>query len=148
MQLGNILAGASQPIIYRSVKFRVLVSGPGLQQKSATAEAVLCFVDEEARHEADRQALLYLRGKYAEQPIPPEELEDEQYYRFLSAALRDKDNPVAAFCPVEDLCKLRSALIAKQISWLLKEYRRFVQDEYPELASPEQQQALVDQARP
>jgi len=93
---------------------------------------------EDARCEADRAARDYLQAKYADRPLLPGELDDEQNLRFLMAALRDKDNPVAAFCPVADVDKLRSALIAKQISWLFRQYKRFVANEYREVLSNEE----------
>jgi len=146
MQLGNILTTASQPVVGRLISFQVLVSPPGQPQKSAKAEAMFAFVDEDARHESKRLARMYLEGKYKNRPIPDDELVEEEYYWFLMAALRDKEDPTRAFCPNEDYPKFRQALILRPIRRLLMAYDAFVDDEYPELATEEQRTALAGEA--
>jgi len=150
MQLGNILSTATQPVVAKPVRFRVLVSPPGEPQRHAVAEAVLAFVDEDARHESKRLAVLGLKSKEPYRsgtPIPEDELIEEEFYRFLMVALRDKDDPAQQFCPNSDYPRFRQALILRQVRWLLGQYDAFVNEEYPELLTKDQQEALLQEAQ-
>lgn len=142
MKLGNILSTAAEPVATKEIKFRVLVSGPGVAQKTAQARAVWAFVDEAARLESVRKARAALEGK----PHEESDLDEERTYWFLLAALRDADDPVSQFCPDSDIQKFKSAILLPQIHRLTAEYRKFIADEYPELASPAQQAQLREQA--
>lgn len=138
MQLGNILSTATDPVVCKPVKFRVLGADSTGKPVSAQAEAVLTFVSEAARLEADA---------LAGQSLPPGgTLGQEKTYWFLMAALRNKANPAQQFCPNAEIDKFRAALIGEQVIWLKGQYDRFVSDEYPELASAEQQDELLGQA--
>lgn len=138
MQLGNILSTATEPVVCKAVKFRVLGEDQQGRQVSTEAEAVLVFVSETARIEAEALAAHSLG--------PGGTLGQEKVYWFLMAALRDKDNPARRFCLNAEIDKFRSALIAEQVIWIKGQYDRFVQDEYPELATAEQQDELAEQA--
>lgn len=139
MQLGNILSTAAEPVATRIVEFQVLAQMPDGRQGKAIAKAALAFVSEAARQDARRSAVENLsRGG---------DLDEEENYWLLLAALRDADNPVAQFCPNTDIAKFKAAIIVHQVRWLLREYRRFVEDEYPELLTPEQKKQIEDEAR-
>lgn len=149
MQLGDIFESDSVPVVGREVKFHVLKSPPGEPQRQALAEAVFWFVDEPTRHESARFADEYLRNDplYKKHGIIPEDRRtDEECYAFLIRALRDKDDPTRAFCPPNEYAAFRKALIAPVVAYLMSEYKKYVADEYPELATPEQVEELVDQA--
>lgn len=148
MQLGSILSSAREPLVCKPVKFQVLAEDERQLPVKATAEAVLAFVSEEAREESRRYACEYLeQHDYKGKPIPADALEQEEARFFLLMALRDKDDPSRLFCPRAEYARLRRALIARQVTWLIETYQQFVLDEYPELATPEQQKELDDQAQ-
>lgn len=137
MQLGNILSTARDPVVCKPVSFWVLGEQDGKQVR-AKAEAVLAFVNESARAEALRMAAASIK--------PGVEPAAEEAYWFLLAALRDRDDPSRQFCPNAEIGTFRSALILDQVVWLKREYAIFVRDEYPELATAEQQSGLIEQA--
>lgn len=148
MQLGQILEEAAVPVVGREVTFHVIDTKDGVQRQ-ARAEAVLHFVDEPMRHEADRHADEWLRNDplYKKHGIVPEtKRREEEYYTFLIRALRDKDDPTKPFCSIGDYPKFRKALVSRVVTYLLSQYQAYVADEYPELASPEQTEGLVEQA--
>lgn len=139
MNLGSILQNPSEPVVSRVVEFHVLTMTPDGTQGRAKARAALVFVSEAQRQDALRDAAANLpRGG---------NLEDEENYWVLMAALRDADNPVMPFVPGNDVKMLKSALIIHQVRWLIREYKRFVDDEYPELITIDQKQDLEEQAR-
>ncbi len=147
MQLGNILRTATDPVVARPITFRVLGTDSAGKQTSAQAEAVLAFVPESLREEHKQRAREYLEnGDYKGKQIPIDVLIEEEYRWFVLAVLRDKDDPSRPFCPASEYPTFRSAIIMEQVAWLREQYRAFVKDEYPELATKEQQDALVGAA--
>lgn len=149
MQLGNILSTAAEPVVGRVVEFRVLGTDQSGRQVSARAEALLTFVDEERREETKRFAREYLEAhdfKGSERGVPFDVLSDEEIRCFIFAALRDKEMPDRQFCPNTDYGRFRRALIVEQVRWLKLQYDKFVEDEYPELATKKQQEELLEQA--
>lgn len=149
MQLGDILDGGAEFYpVGRPVTFHVLRQPLGGLQDKARVEAVLYFVDEPARHEADAHADKVLRADplYRDTGIPSQKRTEEEYYTFLVRALRNKDNPAEPFCPLADYPKFRKSLVSDVVSYLLREYKRYVADEYPELATPEQVAEVVEEA--
>lgn len=150
MQLGNILTTATNPVVCKPVKFKVLGRDPEGKQVQAQAEAVWAFVSEDDRQEAKRLALAGLRERPEYRrgdAIPVDVLTDEECYRILMVALRDKDDPSRQFCPNAEYAKFRSAILLDQVNWLLRSYREFVADEYPELVTVEQHEGLTEEAR-
>lgn len=150
MQLGSILDGGVEfHAVGREVKFHILRQPIGGRQDKGLAEAVLYFVDEQSRHEADRHADEALR----EDPlykkhglIPADKRREEEYYAFLVRALRNKDNPAEPFCPLQDYQKFRRAVVSDVVTHLLREYKRFVRDEYPEILTAEQAAEIAEEA--
>lgn len=157
MQLGDILDGGAEFYpVGREVEFHVLKHSlealgeerAGERQHKARVKATLRFVDEQLRHEGDAQADKVLRADplYRESGIPPQKRTEEEFYCFLIRALRNSDNPAEPFCDLKDYAKFRRALVSEVVSYLLREYRRYVADEYPELATPEQVAEVVEEA--
>ncbi len=167
MQLGDILDGGAEfHPVGREVEFHVLKNTyehvsdekiaedrvvPGVvgeRQHKARVKATLRFVDEQLRHEGDRQADRFLRESplYQDGVIPPQKRTEEEFYCFLIRALRNSDNPAEPFCELKDYARFRRALVSEVVSYLLREYKRYVADEYPELATPEQVAEVVEEA--
>lgn len=147
MQLGNILAGATQPVVCKPVAFHVLGVGVDGKQVKVKAEAVFRFVDEAEREDLRRKSRAYLEDKdYKGQSVPADAAREEYLRYFLMSALRDKDDPARAFCPEGEYSRFRAALIREQVLWLHSAYDQFVSDEYPELLTEEQQKDLSKQA--
>lgn len=146
MQLGNILSTASDPVVGKPVKFRVLGEKDG-RQVSAQAEAVLAFVDEDKRQEHKRLAREWLESHdYKGKSVPMDVLVEEEYLWFVLAALKNKDDPSQQFCLNKDYATFRRAVVMEQVVWLKSRYDAFLRDEYPELATPQQQEDLLNQA--
>lgn len=147
MQLGNILAGATESVRSAPVKFRVLGDSPEGGQVSAQAEAIMVFVSEDAREKYRQKAREWLESHdYKGKPVPAIVLDEEENRWFLMAALRDKDDPSRAFCPEAQYELFRKALIAQQMTYLFRLYHEFIKAEYPELATDEQKEALLNEA--
>lgn len=147
MQLGNILSTATEPVVCKSVKFRVLGEDQQGRQTSGQAEAVFAFVNEDRREEYKRLAREWLeQGDFKGKEIPIDVLTEEEYRWFLMAALRDKDAPQKQFCPNGEYEKFRKALILRQVTRLLAGYNDFVEAEYPELLTDDKQADLREQA--
>lgn len=141
MQLGNILATAQTPIVYRVIDFHVLGMTPDGKQSKVKAQAALGFVSEAERLESKRLAAQHRKAG--------DDLAEEEYYWFLLAALRDAEDPTRAFCAADaqGIAMFRASLVLDQVRWFLRQYDKFVLDEYPEMATPEQQKTLIEEAK-
>lgn len=148
MQLGNILSGAREPLVCKPVSFQVLHEGDQGQLLKVKAEAALAFVSEDRREESRRLAREWLATHdYKDKVIPADVLDEEENRWFLMLALRDKDDTSRQFCSRSDYGLFRKAVIAAQLSYLFRVYQQFVSDEYPELATPEQQKQIEGEAK-
>ncbi|MFO0578699.1 MAG: hypothetical protein U1A78_32250 [Polyangia bacterium] len=149
MQLGSILEAGEFHPVGREVTFHILRTSPEGKQDKARVTAVLHFVDEALRHEADRHADEWLRADplYKKTGIVPlEKRREEEFYAFLIRALRDKDDVTQPFCPLADYYKFRKALVSDVVSYLLRAYKAYVRDEYPETVTEQQAGELVEEA--
>lgn len=148
MQLGEILASASVPVVGRSVRFHVLKRNPDGTQSQALADATLLFVDESARHEADRFAEQFLRDSplYKSGFPPADKRRDEEIYSFLMRSLRDSCDKARPFCMPSDYETFRRALVAPVVQYLMNEYNQYLREEYPEILTPEQGEQLIGEA--
>ncbi len=145
MQLGNILTTATNPVVCKPVKFKVLGRDPEGKQVQVQAAAVFALVDEAAESESTRLAYAYLRDQ-KDQLGTDDDIRHVRDLWFLMAALRDSDDPQVQFCPNADFSKLRLALVKAQVKWLRGQYDLFQSEEYPELLTPEQKAALLEDA--
>lgn len=160
MQLGNILDGGAEFYpVGREVEFHVLKSvletrGEDLagERQYKTAECVKAtfrFVDEQLRHEADSHADEVLRANPLYRKtgiIPADKRREEEFYAFLLRALRNVDDPTEPFCPLKDYHLFRRALVADVVTYLLREYKAYVRDEYPEILTADQAAEIVEEA--
>jgi hypothetical protein len=108
-------------------------------------KAVLAFVDEKRRDEAMDAAETAIRRVYSDGNAPAEKRSNEIAYQVLVRALRDADDPRVQFA--ESVEQLRSALVQRVATHLYGEYLDFVDDEFPEVITPEQFADLVEQAK-
>lgn len=149
MQLGSILESGEFHPVGREVTFHVLRTSPEGKQDKARVTAILNFVDEALRHEADKHAEEWLKADplYKRTGIvPADKRREEEFYAFLARALRDKDDPTQPFCPLADYFKFRKALVSDVVTYLLRAYKEYVRDEYPETISEAQAGELVEEA--
>lgn len=150
MTLGDIFSeGESIKAVGRPVEFHLVRNG---RQYKCRAE--LYPVGEQARHEANRAALKYLRSLPAyrkqedgtEPPIPILELRHEETYKFLQAALRDADDANRQFVGADDYGGFRGSITAEQVGWLNREYERLMTEQYPEILGEQQRKEIEDEA--
>lgn len=133
MQLGTFLDGAkSRPAVTRPVKFKVGAKNTAAQPTSVEVEAVLAYVDEEERAAANIEAAAYLAKKFPGAPIPSAEQRNEESFRLLALALRDKSDPAKPFATA-GVDELRPVLLFAVASYLVAEYDDFARAEYAPL---------------
>lgn len=165
MQLGELLkTSPGVPCVVRRVKVQLLHVVAGLEHKTE-AEALLVPVNDVLSTAGEREARTYLerqdkdptspyRWTLAEDqqtevpgaPIPQDVLQAEVNRRFLLRCLRDVDNPRQPFVREADYATFRKALVPRQVEWLLAEYTRFLDEEYPETPKRGQWEALHEEA--
>ena len=150
MQLGQILndnsavACVGEPVTFW---LNVRDSSNRILKQKVTALLMPEKVD------ACRQAEQYLRTKpdWQEQngklsPIPSYVVTEEVDIRFLFAALRDADDPGRPLVEVANYERFRQGLVESTITALHREYKAFMEREYPEVVSATQMAKLKEQA--
>ncbi len=141
MRLGNILAQqGGVPETGRKVKFQFRTQDKQGHTQRHWCEAVILPLSEAERSEAEAAARSYAEDH------PQTVLGDEAAYRKLQKFLRDPEDLRACFFLEKELGQLRGGLVYKQVQWLLDEYQAHIEEEYPEVLSPEQTKALEDEA--
>ena len=71
---------------------------------------------------------------------------EEVDIRFLFAALRDADDPGRPLAEVANYERFRQGLVESTITALHREYKAFMEREYPEVVSATQMAKLKEQA--
>lgn len=130
MRLGDFIntAGAGTPAPTCPVSFKVIGLNSAGQQITGQANAVLVFISEKERQEAKREALLRMRELYKDQPIPSDQLSDEETYEILRCALRNPDDPRQKLGSTAELKMTIVEDVAKEI-W--RTYGVFLDEEFP-----------------
>lgn len=159
MQLGDLLRKEpGAPCVRHAVEFHVLHQVEGVEHKTK-ASAVFVPVPDSLQAQARERARTFLqlqdndpdspyRWKDADTPgapIPEAILENEENLVFLSWALRDKDKITRPFCEERDYAIFRRALVPRQVAYLLEEYRKFLDEEYPETLPPKAKEELEEE---
>jgi hypothetical protein len=127
------------------VSFKAIKRSKHGEEYIVEVKAVLAFVDEKRRDEAMDAAEAAIRRLYPDGNAPAERRSNELAYQVLLHALRDADDPRVQFA--ESVEQLRSVLVQRVATHLYGEYRDFVDEEFPEVITPEQFADLVEQGR-
>ena len=130
MQLGSFLDGAKHlPAVTRPVKFTIGAKNAQAQGVPVEVEAVLSYVDEEERAAINVEAADYLSKAYPGKFIPVADQRNEETFRFLALALRDKADPAKPFC-AGGVDELRPHLVFAVASYLNDEYQAYIEAEF------------------
>lgn len=146
MQLGDLLK--KEPgvcCVVRRVVVQIVHQVEGVEHKTE-APALLAPVVEARYEEARRFAEDWLLRMDPTSPyrlaaegedrvplqLPPDVLERERDRAFLCYVLRDADSPAQPFVKQKDYGVFRKGLVRRQVTYLLEEYSRFLNEEYPE----------------
>ncbi len=148
MRLGDFLnttveghvAAPLHPVTFKAIK-----RGKHGEEYVIEMKAVLAFVDEKRRDDAIDAAEAAIRRVYPDGNTPAEKRSNEIAYQVLLRALRDGDDPRVQFA--ENVEQLRSVLVQRVATHLYGEYLDFVDEEFPEVITPEQFAELVEAAR-
>lgn len=154
MQLGQILSdNSAMACVGEPVTFWLNVRDGSNRILKQKVTALLMPVSEPEKVDAYRQAEQYLRTKpdWQEQngklpPIPSYVVTEEVDIRFLFAALRDEDDPGRPLVEVANYERFRQGLVESTITALHREYKAFMEREYPEVVSATQMAKLKEQA--
>jgi hypothetical protein len=146
MRLGDFLRNhdLQDPSPTHPVSFRVVGKNKRGEDFTMEANAVLAFVDEDKRTHGLHTARATLRPLYPQGELPAVELSNEQAYQLLLHALRDADDPRVQFA--ENVDQLKRALVKPVAERLYADYQKFVDEEFPEVVSPEQLAELTNEA--
>lgn len=147
MRLGDFLSTTVEGQVaapVHPVTFKAIKRGKHGEEYVIEMKAALAFVDEKRRDEAMDAAEAAIRRVYPDGNAPVEKRSNEIAYQVLLRALRDADDPRVQFA--ESVEQLRSVLVQRVATHLYAEYQDFVDEEFPEVITPEQFADLVEQA--
>lgn len=161
MQLGNILnLDPGVPVVSVPVEFSFLKYSPEGPRR-VRIKAQLLPVPEAERQKSKAEALKFLltdpgspyrevppesKDKGKSLPPPRDVLHSEEVYKLMAYALYDEEDPSKRLVAPHEYPLFRAGLVMEQVEWLFQQYRKLIEDEYPELLSPEEHQALVSEA--
>jgi hypothetical protein len=146
MKLGDFLRQAPRrrPVNPRPVRFSAVEPDKTKAQAVVDAEAILVFVDEDARAQIGPAARASLEKRFPDGSLDDEDLKNERAYQLLFLCLRDAEDPRSSFAASVD--ELRSALVLPEARRLTDEYDRYVQDEFPPAVDDETWRQLMEDA--
>lgn len=127
------------------VTFKAIKRGKHGDEYVIEVKAVIAFVDEKRRDEAMDAAEAAIRRVYPDGNAPVEKRSNEIAYQVLLRALRDADDARVQFA--ESVEQLRAVLVQRVATYLYSEYLDFVDEEFPEVITPDQFAELVEAAR-
>jgi hypothetical protein len=146
VKLGQFLADAPEAP-HKEVTFKVIgrARGDGAQTMRDVT-ACFQFITQPDESKALSDADEALAAEFAERkiPPPPDIRNAERIARLLYAALRDKDDPRAAFAGSVD--ELKKAIPPEQVKYLFQAYREFVAEEFPDTITAEGMRKLQEEA--
>lgn len=142
MRFGNILAqkgGTAET--GRPVRFQIrqkVAAGKGVKK---WCDAVILPLGEDERAGAIAAARTYCAENAEADP------EQEKRLRLVQRFLHDPQDLRVKWAAEAELPQLRLGLVVPQVDWLLGEYDRHIEAEYPELAPPSKKEELEEQIR-
>lgn len=157
MTLGDILSSSvGVPMVGKDVEFHVSRLEDGIRKAyKAKAKLIVASVLEQEQITAETETYLRKKPEWAERktgalsvkpPIPDEVFQSERQYKFLAFVLRDHEHPIRRFIENDQYEQFKQAIIPQQIGWLSREYFALVEQEYPEIMTKEEIEALNKEA--
>lgn len=146
MKLGEFLTNVPKSTAKKEpVEFTILGRDGSANQVETTAHACFALVTDKDHEEGDLAALKSMRETQTELGIIPSSvLGVRERAQFLSAALRDFDNPIERFADADGL---QRHLARRELERLEREYHIWAEKNYPSRITKEDRDKLKGEAR-
>lgn len=139
-----------RPVRFRAVRTTAAPAAPGstpaaLIPHAVDIEALLFFVDERDRRDAERDADEAINALYKGAAVPAGKREEERALHTLWRALRTTEPPHMHLAPTVEA--LRGALVEREFGNVWAEYGRYISEEFPEYVDAADFGRLVEAAK-
>lgn len=145
MQLGKIFSETQgEPLIGKEVEFR-LIKTMAEGQSIYKIKGVFHILTEEDRRRAITAAQDSLNAEYTNQ-YPPQDIRMiEEKIWMMAYCIYDPEDQRRRLFP-NDVALFKKGITLPVLDYLVREYEKFVIDEYPEIVSADQFEDLASQA--